>query len=180
MTQYARVPFFLTVPLSYFASGWWISLRFSEGGISSEEHWNKSLEGQGLPWIISVGNVLYPIGNQQDWAGSEGPDYAHWKQGKAGLSQTGVTLVHSSYKSSLERRILTPKKMENHRTGWSLKPFPGLALSYDSYSTGHTTGIQSHDSLSFLLQSLSNFSYHHFGFLIPQCFTCPSQSLNGY
>lgn len=38
---------------------------------------------------------------------------------------SGVTLVHTAYKSSFEQRILTPEKMENHRTAGRGDPFQG-------------------------------------------------------
>lgn len=148
-----------------------MSLSFSESGIWLGEHWHKSLESQGLPWIslLSMGNLLHPICNQQDWARSGVPKKLVGARGRResarGFLLLFVSLVHISYKSSPTQQILSPEKMENHRTSWSPRPSPGLAFSYDSYSVDHTTVIQTHDSPNFSLWSLSNFFYCHFGFL---------------
>lgn len=128
-----------------------------------------------------MGNSLHPVyssrvgldeGLQIELIGTRGN-----QESARGVLILISSLVHISCKSSLEQRILPPKKMENHKGSWSPRSSAGLAFSCDSFSTDHATVIQGCHSLNLSLWLLSNFSYHHFGFSV---FLPVPQSLISY
>lgn len=120
-------------------------------GIWLDEQWKENLESQVLPWVsLSHGQFTEPCLHPAGLGYIRSPKWVHWCLGKPGMNQAALlslaSLVHISCKSSLEQRILPSKKMENHRTSWSRRSFPGLAFSYDSHFIDHATVTQSQDS----------------------------------
>lgn len=122
--------------------------------------WNESLEGWALPGIslLTMDNSLYLGCNQWGWTRSGGQGKVTRSEPREARTESArtmvllfISLVHIYYKNSLELRILSPKKKENHRTSWVLRSCPGLTFSCDSFSIDHTTVIQSCNSLSLSL-----------------------------